>query len=193
MNKYKVAGKLTSSPFQKPFFIELLKYGVALGTAEVLLFLGAWLMELDLNNPYTDAQAKIVLSFAGMIMTIFIYQLMMIRFRDGEQKGYLSLGQAITIGLILGASAGVVTSIYYFFFASYLNPGVVKSIKDNMITFWQQDGMNQESLSILKDMAEKSLNPFTLALFQMLGSLFKGLFNGFVIGLFVRNEEPKAQ
>src|SRR5690606_18759874 len=114
-------------------------------------------------------------SIAGWVITIFLFVQAIKAFRQGN-GGYLSLGEAIKVGLATAAVAGIIGAVYSYIHYTYIHPEFIENIidtaREKMLE--QNPDMPQEQMDMAMAMTEKFTSPFVLSAFSLIGSLFFG-------------------
>jgi Protein of unknown function (DUF4199) len=177
-----------SSYVARPYLMLAMRYGLILGAASAVLQLGAWLMDVDPQNPATGFLPKLTLGLAGMLLTIFLTRVCMTEHRDEVQNGFLTLGQATGIGTLMGLGSGIVGAIYLFLFTTVINPEFANDMKANMYQTWSEQGMGESDMDKAWSMVKYTVDPMIGALLQLLAGPLGGCIFGLIIGLFLRRE-----
>jgi Protein of unknown function (DUF4199) len=176
-----------------PFMKTAFQYGLILGGAGIILQLGAYLMGLDLQNPNTGLMPKIVLGLASVTLSVVIYRTTMVQHRDQMQGGFLSLGQTIKIGAIIGLASGILSGLYVMLFGTVINPNYVNELKAGMFETWEKQGLNEEAMDMAWQWTKYFVDPIVGGISQMVLGPLSGAFFGLIVGLFVKRESPNER
>ncbi len=175
-------------PQSVSYFKSAFRYGLILGVASVILLLGAYLMGIDIQNPNTGSLSKFVVGIASLILAIVIYRMVMINHRDQQQGGYLSLGQAIGIGAVIGLASGIIAGLYAYIFGKFINPGYSEQIKAAYYEYMEKKGLTEEAMDISWAITQYTVDPNTASILQVISGPITGAIFGLIIGLFVKRE-----
>jgi Protein of unknown function (DUF4199) len=178
---------------EEPFMKTAFQYGLILGGAGIILQLGAYLMGLDLQNPNTGLMPKIVLGLASVTLSVVIYRTTMVQHRDQMQGGFLSLGQTIKIGAIIGLASGILSGLYVMLFGTVINPNYVNELKAGMFETWEKQGLNEEAMDMAWQWTKYFVDPIVGGISQMVLGPLSGAFFGLIVGLFVKRESPNER
>jgi hypothetical protein len=172
----------------EPFLKVAFQYGLVLGVASAILQLGAWMMDINPQDPKTDTMPKLVLGLAGILLSVLIYRLVMVEHRDKAQGGFINLKECATIGAIIGLASGIVGAVYLNLFGTVINPNFLSEMKANSYAVWEEQGLSEEVMDQTWGFTKLAFEPVTGAILQLIGGPIGGAIMGFIIGLFVRRE-----
>jgi len=150
----------------------MLNYGLLLGFVGILISV----LNFTFGNAYKPHWSINVISIAILIVIIILG----IKKLKDTNNGLLSLGEAIKTGIGIAFVAALLSAIYMFIFAKFIEPNFI----DNIIDFNRQnmlDKMPDISDEILTKQAEMTKKFFYV--FALGGVLFFNLFLGFIISL----------
>jgi hypothetical protein len=147
-------------------------------------------MGIDMQDPNTGTLPKVVMGVAGLILSVFIYRMVMVNHRDQLQGGYLTLGQAVGIGAVIGLGSGIVSGVYMWVFGTLINPGYKDELKNSMYSVWEEQGLNEEAMEQAWRFTQYFVDPTLGGIFQAIGGPIGGAIFGLIVGLFVKNELP---
>ena len=110
-----------------------------------------------------------------------------------DNQDYLSLGEALKIGLAISLVAGIIGAVFTYLFVTVIEPDFtvnmlevarVKMLDDN-------PDMTQEEMDMGMGIAEKMMSPGTLVTLGIISSLFMGFIISLITGLIMKNNRPE--
>ena len=161
-----------------------LNYGLILGLASVALAVILYVTNSLLDQNWMTG----VVSFLIMIGVI-VYALSAYKKANG---GFMSLSQALKVGLAVAVIGALIGAIYNFIFMSYIEPNFVDLImeKQRQTMMESQPNMSEEQINQAMEMGRKFAGPWVTSAFQILGGLFFGFIISLVAGLIMKKENP---
>ncbi len=151
-----------------------LNYGILLALISIVLQVITYVTDNYLDRPWWSS----LLSFLIMLGVI-VYGLK--AYKEGNH-GYLSLGEALKVGLAISLIAGILGAIFNYIFITFIEPEFVNQMLDltreNMIA--QNPNMTEEQMQMGITMTEKFMQPWVMSAMAIIITLFFG----FIISLF---------
>lgn len=109
-----------------------------------------------------------------------------------KNGGFLSLGEALKIGITSAVIGGLVYVIYNIIFVTLIEPDfsaqMLEVAKDQM--YEQNPNMTEEQADLALGFAEKFSNPFLGGAFWIIMSAFFGFIYSLISGLIFKRERP---
>ena len=162
-----------------------LNYGLLLGLASIALSVVFYVMNVHLERPWWTSVIGI------LVMTVIIVYGLKAFKKDNE--GFLSLGDAIKVGLAISVIAGIISAIYNYVFMTYIEPDLVTQMlemtREQMIE--QNPNMTEEQLEMGLSMTEKFMSPGIMAAFSIIFTLFLGFIISLISGLIMKQNRPE--
>jgi len=142
---------------------------------------------LDMHYQQTSA-AGIV----GIVIMIALLLYSFIQFKK-LNEGYLSLSEALKIGLGISAVSALIGVVYTFILTEFLDPGMMEKALDFQIEKMRMENpeMTTEQIDGIRSMQEKFSTPVIRSAFQIIGSLFIGFIISLIGGLIVKKSRPE--
>ena len=169
----------TQQPQAKKF---ILNYGLVLGVVSILINVVMYVMNLHIEKNWITG----ILGFIAMI-TIIVIGINKFKQANGT---YLTLGQALKIGIGISLVAAILGIIYQLIFMNYIEPDYMDKVMEiqyeKMIE--QNPNMTQDQIDMSMEMAKKFSTPAITSAFALVGSLFFGLIISLVAGLIMKKE-----
>ena len=158
---------------QSPFKSIVINYALLLSGISIAFNL--MLFFLDMH--YQQAQAS---GIVGIVIMIGVILYAFIQYKK-QNEGFMSLSEALKVGLGISALAALIGVVYSFILSEFLDPDLMQKALD-----FQMDKMRienpeitQDQLENIRTMQEKFSGPLIRSAFQIIGSLFIG----FIISL----------
>ncbi len=150
----------------------ILLYGTVLAVLTILISV----FKYTFGN-YLERNAwESVLGFA-LLIGLIVYPIKVFK---NENNGFLNLSQSFKIGLGVAAVAGILSIVYFFIFANYIEPDFVNQVMDAQISeaIKQNPSMSRDELDKGREMGKGFVMPMLYG-----GILIMNLFFGFIIAL----------
>lgn len=106
--------------------------------------------------------------------------------------GFLSLGQALKVGVTAAVIGGIIYAIYNIIFVKFIDPGLTEQIMDmtREKMFEQNPDMTEEQADVAMGFVEKFSDPFIGGAFFIVLSAFFGFIYSLISGLIFKREKP---
>ncbi len=160
-----------------------LKYGLILGAISVII--GLMLYSMDMH--YQQDWKVGIISMVIMITIIVMAQL---QFKK-DNGGYISLGEALKIGIGLSLVAGIIGVIYNQILGNVIDPDMMQKAIEYQRQKMEAGGMTQTEIDQAMEMGEKFKGPGMQIAFGLIGSLFLGFVFSLISGLVVKKTAPE--
>lgn len=147
------------------------------------------LMLYFLDMHYQQSQAEGIVGITIMI-AVLIYAF--IQFKKANE-GFLSLSEALKIGLGISAVAAIIGVVYSFILTEVIDPGMMSKALDFQLEKMRVENpeMTPEQLDGIRSMQEKFSSPLIRSAFQIIASLFIGFIISLIGGLIVKKSRPE--
>lgn len=168
----------------------MIKYGVLLGILSIVM---------SVLNYVTEAQtlAKTSLAFLfsaiSLALTIFVI-ICAIKEIKKANGGFLTLGQAIKLGLGVALIAGIIVGVYTYIFTTYIEPEYTQQVIEAQLskTLESNPQMSQEQLDSVREMSYKFTSPLMSFAFGIISSLFSGFIISLIAGAIMQKQKPQS-
>jgi len=147
------------------------------------------LMLFFLDMHYQQSQAS---GIVGIVIMIGVLIYAFIQYRK-TNEGYISISEALKIGLGISAIAALIGVVYTFILSEFLDPNLIQKTLDFQMDKMRNENpeMTQDQLQTVREMQEKFSSPLVLSAFQIIGSLFIGFIISLIGGLIVKKSRPE--
>lgn len=137
----------------------------------------------------TDMWKNSALGFVGFIFLIVVLVLAFKEYKSNND-GFMSLGQAIGLGSLLGAVSGVIGSIYNFIYMNFID----SSYLGKFLAFQEEklieQGVPDEAIEMSLEWMEKSQSGGLSFLFGVIGAVVISLILSLIIGAIMQKKKP---
>lgn len=184
MTKNQIIDMETTS--KKAFQKLALNFGVLTGLFSILLSVIVYVMGVYLEKPWWST---VLITLVGFGITYYAF----IQYRS-QLGGYLTLGQAMKLGVAIALIAGVIASLSNYIFMTYIEPDLV----DQMIELGRRNleesgnGLSDEQIEMSLEMSRKFMQPWIMAAMGVIASVFMGVIYSLVAGLILQKKNPIA-
>ena len=128
----------------------------------------------------------------GIIIMIAILIYAFIQFKK-LNEGYLSLSEALKIGLGISLVAALIGVVYTYILTEFLDPGMMDKALDFQIEKIRMENpeITSDQIAGKREMQEKFSSPLIRSDFQIIGSLFIGFIISLIGGLIIKKSRPE--
>ena len=159
--------------------------GLMLGGALVFISATIYASGIDIfENTWIGWITYLVMAF-----TFYYYQT---SYRDNQNEGFLSLGDAVKIGVTIAVIAGAITAVYNVIFANFIAPDyldkVLLKMEEKMVE--QDPNIRQEEIDLAIKMTKKVMSPYISVPLEIVGKAVSGLVLSLATGFFVKRKNP---
>lgn len=162
------------STFWKSAMVYGLYIGIVLTLFSVILYVTGQMQNKTLGY----------ISFPIYIVCIVIAQ---IHYRNHEQNGVISYGQAVGFGTAIMLFSGVITALYTLIIYK-LDPSLIDQIKNMQEEALMQKNMSDEQIEAAMSMSGKMLSPVFMAISSLFGSVIIGTIVSLITSIFVKKQ-----
>lgn len=164
----------------------ILNNGILLGVASIILSVILYVMNMHLDRNWIAGTLGFVLMIIFIVLGISQYK---------KSNGtFLSLSQALKIGVGIAVLAGVIGSIYQLIFMNVIEPDFMDKMLEKQYEqmIESNPNMTQEQIDMSIEMGKKFSSPLITVAFSLIGSAFFGLIIALIAGLVMKKENTYA-
>jgi hypothetical protein len=157
-------------------------FGIGTGAVMVIFSLVFFLLNVD-EKSFVNSLVYIIL-VAGMFWGMY-------NIRENRLDGAMKYGKAVGTGFWIGFVASLIVSIYYYFYLTYLNPGILDNVMveaQNKI-LEQNPDISEEDLDRALSMVEMFSKPYISAIVQIFSNSVISIIFSLIIAIFVKRED----
>ena len=163
----------------------VITYGIILGSISVVFQLMLFFLDMHYKNDSTAGIVSLIIMISVLLYSFISYKKI--------NLGYLSLSEAIKIGLGVSLISALITIIYTQILINFLDPETMqKSLDLSMDTMRSENPeIPQEALDTARSIQEKMSSPIIFSAVQIIFSLFFGFIISLIGGLVVKKSKPE--
>ena len=159
----------------------IINYGVLLGILSVLL--GAIIY---ITNNHADPHW--IFSVLGFLILIVAIVMAIKAFKKAN-GGYLTLGQALKVGIGTALIGGLIGVIWTLLLTNVLEPDYMQQVMEVQKEKMLDQGLSEEQIEASAEMMEKFSNPLISVAFSLIGNLFLGFVISLIGGLIMQKKQ----
>lgn len=107
-----------------------------------------------------------------------------------ENKGQLSYGQGVGLGLLVAAIVGLLVSMFTMFYHQFIDSSLLQQQLDAVRVEMENKGMEEAQIDNALATAEKLMSPGLLFVFGVFGYLISGLIFSLIISAIMKKDKP---
>jgi hypothetical protein len=160
-----------------------LNYGLILGFTTVLISVATYIIDMPLKTGWISG-------LLGVIVMIALIVLGIKKYKDGND-GYISLVEALKVGIAVALVGGIIGSLYQLVFLSYIDPNYISRVQELQLeqTLEQNPEMSNEQIQMMKDMGSKFSSPWISFAGALIGNLLFGFVFSLIGGLILKKDK----
>lgn len=159
-------------------------YGGILGIVSILLSVIVYSMGSYIEKPLWST---IAITFLGFGITYYAIQ----QYRT-QLGGFISLGQAMKLGIAISFIAGVIAVISNYIFINYIEPDTIPMMLEQARIKLEESGASDEQIEMTLEMSEKFMKPAIMSAMGVLSSVFMGVIHSLICGLILQKKDPSS-
>ncbi|MDG1385610.1 MAG: DUF4199 domain-containing protein [Flavobacteriaceae bacterium] len=161
------------------------QYGALLGGISVVFGLMLFSMDMHYQNETSTTIVSLVLALGVIVFAQYSYR------KDNED--FMSLSQAIKMGLGMGAVSGLINVAYFLVLSNVLDPEMMnKALEMGMNQFLDQNPeASQDMINQVESMQEKFSGPIISSSFLIIASLLTSFVISLITGLILKRNRPE--
>ena len=156
-------------------------YGLLLAAYSILV--------LVLIYAFNISQDNWVIGAINILVTITILVLAIKNYKS-KNSNYLSIKEALKVGLATAAVGGLVAAIYAYIHYSFVYPEFIEIVKETSYQNMTDQGMSDKQISDTMEMTEFTMKPWFFATMTLVSSLFFGLLISLIAGAIMKKQDP---
>ncbi|WP_456378223.1 DUF4199 domain-containing protein [Lutibacter sp.] len=164
----------------------MLNYGLILGFTGILLNVALFAMGKTYDPHWSIAIIGIAITIAIIVMGI--------KKLKEVNGGFLSLGEALKIGLGIALISGLIGVVYTLIFTNYIEPEYFTRMAEvqEQKMLEQNPNLSDEQLESIMAVSKKMTGPFMAATMNIIGSLFIGFIISLIGGLIMKKSDEEV-
>lgn len=165
-----------------PAWKHALLFGAYIGIALIILSLIFYLLDL-----YTEKWISYI-SYAALFAGIVFAS---INYRNKYLSGAITYGQSVSIGFLSGLFAGVLASVFTYFFMTILGEDYIQTLletaEENMLA--TNPDMTDDELDIALNIAQRMMKPGWMAVMAFFGNALFSIIFALIGSIFIKKED----
>tara|TARA_R110000787_G_scaffold86285_7_gene184050 strand:- start:6803 stop:7330 length:528 start_codon:yes stop_codon:yes gene_type:complete len=162
-----------------------LNYGVIWGLLSIVLSVVAYV-----TNNYIDRPMWLTIAGLAIMIGIIVYGLKAFK---SDNEGFLSVSEALKVGLAISVIAGIIGTIYNLLFVTVIEPEFINQTleftRETLIT--DNPEMTQEQMDMTMGITEKMMTPLVMSAMGIIFTLFLGFITSLIAGLVMKVNRPE--
>ncbi len=161
-------------------------YGFIWGMLVVVLQLSLYLtVGIDTSGSFSPP--VIFSTLASIAIALFMINKAIVRHRDENQKGRISLSEAVKVGVMASFICALIYIVYNFIFTTFIEPDLTAQIFEQSLEDMEDSGSSDEEIEMTRKIFSFFNNPILLTVVTLIYMLARGAFFSLIIGLSARN------
>lgn len=163
----------------------MIKFGGILGGISVIFALMLFTLDMHYGQEPLVNYVNYAISIGVIVLGIYTFR------KDNE--GFLSLSQAIKLGLGISLISAIIALVYTGLLMNVIEPTYMETVSEltKIKIIDENPEMTQEQLNAALDMMEKFQGFGVIAAFILIFSLFFGFLTSLVAGLILKKARPE--
>lgn len=163
-----------------------LYYGIYTGLGLILVALIFYILDI-FGEQWTSYVSYIIL-LAGIVLSSLY-------FRNNRLNGQITYGKSVSVGFLTGLIAGVIASIFTYFFITYLGEEYLQQTleraEEKMLE--ARPDMSDEELEMALIWTEKMMKPAWMAILSILSYAFFSIVFALIASIFIKKEDQSVE
>ncbi len=162
-----------------------LKWGAIIGVFSIIQSVIGFVFNLD----PTQGAYKWIASVLGIAVAIIGIVMAMRSFKE-DNEGFMSYGQGLGIGAMMGGISGLIGGIFNYFYQTFIDPSFTEKIKEAQLAAMEEKGMSSEQIDQAMGIMNMFSNPSMTIVFAILGSILVYFLVSLIVSAVQKNEKP---
>jgi len=173
----------------RPFDVKntVIKYGLYSLVAGFVLFGTPFLFGMEVGNEYGE-----VFGYLAMVLSLVFVYFGVKHYRDKENKGAVSLGKAIGIGMLIALFAAIGVAIFDYVYTTQINPDFASEYLEQSLAEMEKTLSAEEfkikSAELTKQMTDYGGSGF-MAFMMFASVMIIGFIMSLISGLILQRKE----
>lgn len=162
----------------------VLNYGVLLGILSIILGVIMYVTNAYLAPSFIYTAIGFLILIGVITMAIKAYK--------AENGGFLSLGEALKVGIGVAVIGGIISAIWSFVLMNFIEPEFMSQMMETQREQMAEanPNMTESQMEAAMEMGANFSSPWLIMAISLIGNLFFGLLISLVAGLIMKNENP---
>lgn len=162
----------------------ILTYGILLGLLTIVLQVVSYVTDTHIERTWWSSLILFAITSATIVYGIFVYK--------RENGSFLSLSQALKIGIGIALIGSIVAAIFNYIFIHYIDPTFIdKTIEYTRIQMEEAGTLTQEQITASLEITRRFMQPWIMTALSIVGGIFWGFIISLIAGLAMRKARPE--
>jgi len=158
-----------------------IKYGIISGLAGIAFFVLVDILGFSGNQS---------IQYLGYLVMAAIIYLAHKAYKE-EGDGFMNYGQGLGIGVLLSLVSAVLSSVFFYFYVTFINTEYMTMIMDMQRAKMEESGMADAQIDQAMEMTEKFMTPGMMLIFAIVGTVFFGLIISLIVSAITQKKRPE--
>lgn len=162
----------------------VLNYGILLGILTVVMG-----VIMYVTNAYLEP--SIIYSIIIYLILIVVISLGIKAFKT-ENGGFLSIGEALKVGIGVAVVGGIISALWSFVLMNYLEPDYMAQMtelsRDRLVEV--NPNMTESQIEAAMEFNQRFSSPYFIMAVTLIGNLFFGFIISLIAGIIMKKENP---
>ncbi|MBA4144748.1 MAG: DUF4199 domain-containing protein [Azospira oryzae] len=160
-----------------------IRYGLILGVISITYFLILTLSGVGMQGP------------AGYVSYLFVAGAIFLghKYFKDNGNGYMSIGQGVGIAFWTGLISSVISSIFTFVYAKFIDSGFIDAIKDKQLEEMENKNMSPEQIEQAMKITSSFMTPEVFLIMGIVMGIIGSVIVGLIVSIFTKNANPEAE
>lgn len=164
------------------------KISVWKGVLNPGIFLGLILVLYSLLLYFTDQTFNKTLA-AGVYLIYIVGAVLAVKsFRENARGGYISYGQAVGAGAVVGLYAGIIAGIFTYILYTMIDPGLLDKLLEYTKQSMLDKGLTDEQVEMSMKASSFMMKPWIMGISSVVNSVFMITIISLIAGIFLKKE-----
>lgn len=157
----------------------ILNFGFLMAMLSIVLQVISYVMDAHIDRPWWLSIFQMAITIGVVVFGIRAYK--------KDNNGFLSLRDALKIGIGISLIAAIIISIYNYIFMTFIEPDLIEKTLDfTRMQLEKNDQFSDDQVEMSLKMTEKFMSPWIINAISILGALFFGFIISLITGLALR-------
>lgn len=159
-------------------------YGLLWGLASIVMGVIMYVTDNYVERNWPQTIIGIVIMVAAIYLGLKAFK--------KDSGGYMSFGEGLKTGMAITLIAGIIGAIWFYVFVTMIEPGFQEKLLETSQTqmLEQNPNMTDEQIDTAMSMTESMTQPWILATFSIIGSLFFGFITSLILSAIQKVNRP---
>lgn len=164
----------------------ILNFGFLMAMLSIILQVISYVLDSHIDRPWWLSVFQMAITIGVVVFGIRAYK--------KDNNGFLSLRDALKIGIGISLIAAIIVAIFNYIFMTFIEPDLIEKTLDFTRMKLEENGqMSNEQIEMSLNMTRKFMAPWIISAISILGALFFGFIISLITGLALRRTPDQFQ